>query len=155
MHLAFYGALTHMWLLQDGACSSSIPFSIRHEALLNFTCLRYSSARVHTSKTMDVAPHSAKGMSYKGSYGDVFQEAAEELSLNTISTGAGVDASDSYSNYEDVRAKRQLAHYFDYSVGDGGAAPPPATKITKRDVERFKARKQERKKIRHKWIFEK
>ena len=93
-----------------------IPFSIRHEALLNFTCLRYSSARVHTSKTMDVAPHSAKGMSYKGSYGDVFQEAAEELSLNTISTGAGVDASDSYSNFEDVSAKRQLSHYFDYTA---------------------------------------
>jgi hypothetical protein len=132
-------------------------FSIIHEALPSPACIRaltrFLSTRVRTSKTMDAAPHPAKGTSYKGSYGDLFQEAAEELSLSTISTGA--DVPDSYNNYEDTRAKRQLAHYFDYSASDATAAPSPATTITKKDVERFKARKQERKKIRHKWIFEK
>lgn len=65
--------------------------------------------------------------------------------------------------YESKRATRQMAHYFDVnqykSQLDSGTAPvPPPSgtkpKPTKKQIEQFKKRKEERKRIRNKWLFE-
>ena len=65
--------------------------------------------------------------------------------------------------YEAKRATRQMAHYFDVDQykreADAGTAPtpPPAAakpKPTKKQVEQFKKRKEERKRIRNRWLFE-
>lgn len=67
--------------------------------------------------------------------------------------------------YEAKRATRQMAHYFDvngYKTQlDQGTAPvppnpavAPAKKPTKKELEKFKKRREERKRIRNRWLFE-
>lgn len=92
---------------------------------------------------------------HKNSYTDLFHEATEELSLNTFSTSVSMNIPDYYNNFEDARAKKQLSHYFDYSPNEGPAVPPSINTVTRKDIKRFKTRKQERKRIKHKWMFEK
>jgi hypothetical protein len=67
--------------------------------------------------------------------------------------------------YEAKRATRQMAHYFDVSQyktqldqGTAPVPPDPATvpkrRPTKKELEQFKKRKEERKRIRNRWLFE-
>jgi len=66
--------------------------------------------------------------------------------------------------YEAKRATRQMAHYFDVSQYqrrlDQAATPAPTAapelkrKPTKKELEQFRKRKEERKKIRHRWLYE-
>lgn len=69
--------------------------------------------------------------------------------------------------YESKRATRQMAHYFDVAqykrhldtpsvsgTASAAATAGPKKKITKQDLERFKKRKEERKRIRNKWLYE-
>lgn len=63
-------------------------------------------------------------------------------------------------SYETRRSQNQMSHYFDttkYPVNQpmpivhGQAAP---MKVTKKDIERFKKRKEEKKRMKNKWLFE-
>lgn len=73
--------------------------------------------------------------------------------------GAGPSAVTS----EAKRATRQMSHYFDVKQYrtqlDGQASTStapvePKKKVTKKDLEEFKRRKLERKKIKHRWLYE-
>lgn len=73
--------------------------------------------------------------------------------------GAGPSAVTS----EAKRATRQMSHYFDVKQYrtqiDGQASTSiapvePKKKLTKKDLEEFKRRKLERKKIKHRWLYE-
>ncbi|PJF17271.1 hypothetical protein PSACC_02896 [Paramicrosporidium saccamoebae] len=67
--------------------------------------------------------------------------------------------------YEAKRATRQMAHYFDVSQyktqldqGTAPVPPDPSTlpkrRPTKKELEQFRKRKEERKRIRNRWLFE-
>lgn len=67
--------------------------------------------------------------------------------------------------YEAKRATRQMAHYFDVNqyksqLDTGTTAPTPPEpgktfkKLTKKELESFKKRREERKRIRNRWLFE-
>lgn len=62
--------------------------------------------------------------------------------------------------YEQRRAQNQMSAYFDTTkfpmagLPAQQAKPPPPKKVTKADIERFKRRKEERKKLKNKWLYE-
>lgn len=62
---------------------------------------------------------------------------------------------DHQSNFELDRSHRQMAHYFDtknfkFEQNLQEKKVPP--KVTKKDIERFKKKKLEKKKIKNKWL---
>lgn len=61
--------------------------------------------------------------------------------------------------YEQRRSYNQMSAYFDTSKFPLGGAPAqpnpvPQKKVTKADIERFKKRKEEKKRLKNKWLFE-
>lgn len=68
------------------------------------------------------------------------------------------DGLDPSVRYEANRAARQMGHYFDpkaYPTAQNAAAQEAEKpKVTKKDIQRYKKRKEERKKIRNRWLYE-
>lgn len=60
--------------------------------------------------------------------------------------------------YEANRAARQMGHYFDPKTYPTAQNAPvqeaEKPKVTKKDIQRYKKRKEERKKIRNRWLYE-
>lgn len=64
-------------------------------------------------------------------------------------------------SYEFKRGQNQLSHYFDTTKHPNSApAPkaglnqPPQKRVLKKDLERFRKRKEEKKKLKNKWLYE-
>lgn len=78
---------------------------------------------------------------------------AQFIAQHGSTAGAGIV-------YEAKRATRQMTHYFDVTQYRKRLDTQPAAstsapkKVSKQDLERFKKRKEERKRIRHKWLYE-
>lgn len=61
--------------------------------------------------------------------------------------------------YEMMRSRNQMSAYFDTSRYPTSTASAPVAqtqpaKVTKKDIERFKNRKEEKKRMKNKWLFE-